>query len=295
MKKSLSFIIALMFCYVAIGQEISATVSVNAQQTGKTQLSIFKTLQQSLERFINETSWSDRDLPDDQRVNCSFFITVQRYESNSFKATLQVRSSRPVFGSSMTTPVFNFKDNDFNFSYTEFQPLEFNPNNFESNLVSTISFYVYVILGLDADTFSPDGGTPYFAQADQIANIAQQSGRAGWGASAGNTSRFALNRQLNSSNFSDYHQALYVYHRLGLDVMHKDVTKGKENIARAIGLLDKVYSSRSNTVLIRSFFDAKAREVASIFSEGPALEDGNVAEDLYEMAPNYGQLWSQLQ
>lgn len=295
MKKSLSFIIALMFCYVAIGQEISATVSVNAQQTGKTQLSIFKTLQQSLEQFVNETSWSDRDLPEDQRVNCSFFITVQRYESNSFKATLQVRSSRPVFGSSMTTPVFNFKDNDFNFNYTEFQPLEFNPNNFESNLVSTISFYVYVILGLDADTFSPDGGAPYFAQADQIANIAQQSGRAGWGASAGSTSRFALNRQLNSSNFSNYHQALYVYHRLGLDVMHKDVTKGKENIARAIGLLNKVYSNRSNTVLLRSFFDAKAREVANIFSEGPALEEGNVAKDLYEMAPNYGQLWSQLQ
>src|SRR5699024_5616543 len=122
---------------------------------------------------------------------CNLFITVHQYDDNNFKASLQIQSSRPVYGSSMMTPIFNYKDNHFNFVYDENQPLRFNPNTFENNLVSVLSFYAYVLLGLDADSFSPEGGTPYFDQADQIANIAQQGGQSGWSPSGGN-SRYEL-------------------------------------------------------------------------------------------------------
>ncbi len=294
MKNTLFFLLLLISPLVQ-AQELNATVNINAQQTGKTQLSIFNTLQRSLEDFINNKRWSDRTLPKDHRINCSFFITVTKYANNSFNATLQVQSSRPVFGSGMTTPVFNYRDTDFNFSYTEYETLEFSVNSFESDLVSTISFYVYVILGMDADTFAPDGGEDYFSTADQIASLAAQNGGSGWGAGSGNTSRYALNRQLQSPGLHDFHQVLYVYHRLGLDVMHKDLEAGKTSIVQAITLLKQVNEVRPNSILIRSFFDAKANEIAAIFKGGPAVETGKMIQDLYGMAPNYGRLWSTLQ
>lgn len=294
MKKTLILFFVLMLGYTVSAQEINSQVTIDAKQTGKTQLSVFKTLQRSLEDFINKTSWSRRDLPKGQRVNCSFFITITSYSSNVFKGSLQMQSSRPVFGSAMTTPIFNFKDDDFDFSYTEHQPFNFNPNSFESNLVSIISFYVYTILGLDADTFAPNGGADYFEQADQIASIAQQSNRSGWKASSGNNSRFELNKQLLSSNYSDYHQALYVYHRQGLDVMHDDVKAGKEGIADAIKLLNNVNRRRPNTLLIRSFFDAKANEVSTIFSGGPSIDIKAVVNDLNAMAPTFSKNWSSI-
>jgi len=296
MKKiRILFFIALLG-HFGTAQKINAQVTVNARQTGKTQLSIFKTLQRSVEDFLNKTRWSDRRLPKNHRINCSFFITVHSYSNNEFKASLQIQSSRPVFESAMTTPIFNFQDKDFNFSYTEHEPLDFNPNSFESNLVSGLGFYVYVVLGLDADTFAPNGGDDYFAKADQVAGTAQRSGRSGWSASSGQNSRYQLNRQLRSSTFSDYHQALYLYHRKGLDVMHEDLAEGKENIAEAIRLLEKVNSSRANTLLVRSFFDAKAREVASIFTGGPAIDGmDEIVADLNDLAPSYSGQWNQIQ
>lgn len=295
MKKILILIFVLVLGQTAMAQEINATVSIDAQRTGKMQLSIFQDLQRNVENFINKTKWSKRRLPQGQRVNCSFFITVSEYSSNNFRATLQIQSSRPVYGSSMTTPVFNFRDTDFNFSYTEHQPLDFNSNTFKSNLVSTISFYVYVVLGLDADTFSPNGGADYFGTADQIAGIAQQSGRSGWSAGSGNTSRYELNRQLLSSNYREYHQALYLYHRKGLDLMSENVEEGKQNVAQAIKILEKVNRSRPNTILIRSFFDAKANEVARIFSDGPAMDTKELVKNLNDMAPSYSRKWSSIQ
>src|SRR5699024_4848847 len=132
--------------------------------------------------------------------------------------------------------------------------------------------------------------------ADQVAGTAQRSGRSGWSASSGQNSRYQLNRQLRSSTFSDYHQALYLYHRKGLDVMHEDLAEGKENIAEAIRLLEKVNSSRANTVLVRCFFDAKAREVASIFTGGPAIDGmDEIVADLNDLAPSYSGQWNQIQ
>lgn len=277
-------------------QEINGEVTIDAEKTGKLQLSIVRTLQNDLEDFINTTTWSERNLPQEHRVRVSFFITLDEYstDNNEFEGSLQVQSSRPVYGSVMTTPVFNFKDEDFNFTYTENEPLAFNPNRVQSNLVSVLSFYIYTVLGLDADTFAPNGGASFFAEADQVANIAGQSGRSGWDSAAGLNSRYELNHQLRSSNFSDFHKALYYYHRKGLDVMHNDVRAGKENIVKAIGKLQNVHDTRPNTLLVRSFFDAKASEVARIFRGGPSVALGQLVSHLKSMAPAYNNQWNKV-
>jgi len=294
MKKYIFLFLILLSGPVLFAQMINSQIKIDAQQTGRTQLSVFNTLERALDDFLNTTRWTDESLPQNQRVEASFFITVQSYSSNNFRATLQIQSSRPVYGSAMNTPVFNFKDNQLNFTYEENQPLSFNQNSFENNLVSTLAFYVYVILGMDADTFSPEGGSRFFANADQIASVAQQSGSAGWSSGSGPNSRFELNSQLNSSTFRDYHQALYQYHRLGLDVMHENLEEGKNNIVEALELLYTVNRSRPNTILIRSFFDAKAGEIASVFSGGPQVNIEEVVQYLNNMAPTYSAQWGNL-
>ncbi len=291
----------LMICFVLVlsslkgqGQILNCHVSVDAQQTGQTQLSIFSTLQNALQEFLNQERWSEQSLPQEQRVQCNFFITIHTYSSSSFEATLQVQSSRPVFGSSLMTPIFNYRDAHFSFTYDEGQPLRFNPNTFENNVVATLSFYAYVILGLDADSFVPDGGSSFFDRADQIARAAEQAGGGGWSPASGNNTRYELNRQLRSSVFQDFHQALYVYHRLGLDMMSEKVELGKENILKALELLHEVHQTRPNSLLVRSFFDAKAQEIAGIFSGGPRVELADMSSLLTNMAPGYSALWQQL-
>lgn len=291
MKRIFLVFLFLLMTGGLVAQELACTVSVEAKQTGRTQLSIFNTLQRSLQDFINTTSWSNRHFPREQRIRCNLYVIVNSYSENEFDASLQIQSSRPVYGAAMATPILNFKDNAFSFAYEENQPLNFNPNTYENNLVSIISFYAYVILGLDADSFALEGGTDYFALADQITANAQQSGRRGWNASAGSNSRYELNQQLKSSNYRDYHTALYVYHRLGLDLMHKNVEEGKLNIMEAIGLLHGVNQTRPNTLLLRTFFDAKAHEVMNVFSGGPAVDTRALVTDLRNMAPGFSHQW----
>lgn len=291
----------LTVCFVLVlsgltcqGQLLNCRVSVDAQQTGQAQLSIFSTLQNALQEFLNQEKWSEQSLPQEQRVQCNFFITIHTYSSSSFEATLQVQSSRPVFGSSLMTPIFNYRDAHFSFTYDEGQPLRFNPNTFESNVVATLSFYAYVILGMDADSFAPDGGSSFFDRADQVARAAEQAGGGGWSSASGTNSRYELNRQLQSAVFQNFHQVLYVYHRLGLDRMSEEVELGKENILKAIELLHEVHEARPNSLLVRSFFDAKAQEIAGIFSGGPGVELVNTPSLLTSMAPGYSNLWQNL-
>lgn len=285
-------LIFFLVSMVTIAQEFNATVTVNAEQTGQTKLSIFKTLEGAVEDLINQTSWTKRDLEKHEKINCNFFINVTDYNSDYFTATLQVQASRPIFGSTSSTPIFNFKDNQFKFRYTEFQPLDYNPNTYSTNLVSTIAFYVYTILGIDADTFSNQGGKTYHQEAVLIVNTAQQGGEQGWQSSDGNQSRFRLNADLLSNNFTKFREALYVYHREGLDVMHLDIEEGKNKIIAAIQMLRDVNNNRPNSILIRSFFDAKSDEVKNILSGGPKVSLSEVVSNLRRMAPLYNAKWS---
>ena len=285
----------LLFCFHLKAQELNCEVQINAEQTGQANLNVFKTLKNSLQEFINSTSWTGRELPPEQHINCSMFITISEFSGENFAANIQVQSSRPVYGSDMVTPVFNYSDEDFNFSYREYQPLNYNQNSYNSNLVSVVSFYVYTILGLDADSFQQNAGTAFFEEAKQIVTVAQQSNSSGWQPSGNTRSRFRLNADLLSNSFQGYRDALYTYHRNGLDRMHEDISEGKQSIATALESLREMNSVRRNSLLLRIFFDAKSGEIIDIFTGGPDVGTRGLAQKLSSMAPSYARQWRQIQ
>lgn len=295
MRKILTFILVLIGLHAVTAQQLSCEVIINAEQTGQTNLSVFKTLERALNEFVNQTTWTEREFQNHERINCSMFITITSFEGENFNGSIQVQSSRPVYGTSMITPVFNFNDEQLSFNYREYQPLNYSQNSYTSNLVSVISFYVYTILGLDADTFAPEGGTPYFEEANRIVTTAQQGNSQGWRGADGQRSRFRLNADLLANTYAEYRQAMYDYHRLGLDVMHEDVLAGKEAIAGAMKKLEVMNQRRNNSLLLRTFFDAKADEISQVYSGGPAINSNELVQTLNNIAPRYSKNWRNIQ
>lgn len=291
MHKILIFFGLFFLLQIASAQQINCEVIVNAEQTGQANLSVFKTLERALNEFVNQTTWTDQKFQDHERINCSMFITINSFEGESFNGSIQVQASRPVYGTSMITPVFNFNDEQFGFSYREYQPLNYSQNSYASNLISVISFYVYTILGIDADTFELNGGTPYFEEANRIVTNAQQGNSQGWRGADGQRSRFRLNADLLANTYAEYREAMYDYHRLGLDVMHDDVLAGKEAIIGAMDKLEEMNRRRNNSLLLRTFFDAKADEIGQIFSSGPEVNSRALVETLNNIAPRYSRNW----
>lgn len=293
MNKIFTFIF-LMFCGMNFAQELNCEIVVNAEQTGQADASVFKTLQNSLTEFVNQTRWTNREFLPQERINCSMFINITGYDGNNFTGTIQVQSSRPVYGSTMISPVFNFNDEQLSFSYTEYEPFSYSPNQYDSNLISVVSFYVYTILGLDADTFSPQGGTGYYQTANQIVGSAQEGSLAGWKATDGTRSRYQLNADLLSNTYSAYRNSLYTYHRQGLDVMHMSPIEGKKAVAASLVDLKRMHSRRPNSLLVRTFFDAKSDEIAQIFSGGPSVDIREVVDALNSMAPTFSEKWGNI-
>jgi len=282
----------IVFSGVAQAQELNCTVQVNSVQVTKTNQQIFGTLEKALNEFVNKTKWTDQTFKQKERIDCSMFITVSSYSNDQFVATLQVQSSRPVFNSNYSSPVFNFNDKDFGFKYVEFEVLFYDPNSFASNLVSVVAYYCNIILGLDADTFSPLGGTKYFAAAQEVVNLSQQSNYKGWSQSDGNQNRFFLVTDLLSTTFSPLREASYVYHYEALDNMSENVKIGKDKIKTAIMSLEKVYAVRPNAFVTRVFFDAKAEEIQSIFSGGPNMEIAELIDRLNRFSPLNSNKWA---
>lgn len=288
-------VFAIVFFSLQVhAQEINASIKVNAEQTSVGDLQVFKTLENELNEFVNETKWTDRTYARQERVNCSMVIIVRDYDSDSFEASIQIQAARPVYGSTYSSPIYNYNDRDFNFTYKEFQSLNFNPNRFDTNLISVIAFHVYTVLGLDASSFSENGGEKYHEIAKQIVNTAASSNSKGWKASDGNQSRYQLNEALLSQVFSDFHQVMYDYHRKGLDVMHKDNKAGKEAIAESLNLLKSINDKRPNSFLLRTFFDAKAEEIQRVFSGGPSVQIDQLVQNLTRMAPTKRSNWSEI-
>ena len=291
-------LLIILFAFFAtcssVAQELNAIVIINAEQTGKADLQVFKTLERSLTEFINNRRWTDRNFKQQERIDCSFNIIVSEVNSNNFQASIQVQSARPVYGSDYTSPVFNYNDRDFDFQYTEFQPLIFNPNTFDSNLVSVIAYYAYTMIGYDANTFKLGDGDKYYQIARQVVTTAAPSNLSGWNASDGAQSRFRLNEDLLSPNFKEFGGVLYSYHRLGLDTMSRDLKKSKEIIANAVIQLKAMNTRRPNNFLTRVFFDSKAEEIASIFSGGPQVSIVDLQETLTRIAPTKSTFWRQI-
>lgn len=297
MKKLVYLLMIWMLFQVSVSaQEFNCQITLDAQQTGQLQLPIFNNLEKAIQEFVNQNKWTNKSYKDFQKLSCSMFILITSYEGNSFTGSIQFQSSRPVFGADYATPILNVNDRSFSFRYTEFQPLNFNPNSFETNLMSVIAYYLYTSLGLDADTFSLFGGTSYYEQAQEIANAAQSVNASGWGGRGSGTefNRFNINRDLLAQNFSPLREALYVYHREGLDVMHEDPEAGKDKVIEALGLIENVNKTRPNAAIVRTFFDAKAGEIQLILKDGPTRDLASIKEALYKMAPVHNRLWKEI-
>jgi hypothetical protein len=275
-------------------QELNAQVLVNADLVNQTNQQIFKTLERSLNEFLNTQVWTNQDLLPQEKITCSFVFNLTNYSNDQFEATLQVQSQRPVFDTNYDTPILNFLDRDIVFNYQEFQPLFFNQSSFESNLVSLLSFYAYVILGLDADTFTENGGAPYYEQALQVVNLAQVTSRKGWKPSDGTRNRFWLIDNLRANTFREYRQALYEYHRAGLDQLTTAPLEGKEAIMKAIQQLEPLFLRRPNAFLLQIFFDAKVEEIVNLFKEGPKVDFKETEAVLKKIAPFFGSRWKQI-
>ncbi|MCF8320511.1 MAG: DUF4835 family protein [Flavobacterium sp.] len=294
MKLKLYSFLLLLFFGIAQAQQLNCVVNVNSDQITLTNKQIFNTLEKSLSDFINKTDWTGITYKQEEKINCSMYITVTAYDSNQFTATIQVQSSRPVYNSTYSSPIINFNDKDFSFKYNEFENLNFNPTNFESNLVSVVSYYCFVIIGMDGDTFSKQGGTKYLEMAQDIANVAVTGGYKGWGQADGNQNRFFLINDMLSSTFSSLRESLYEYHFEGLDNMNIDLKSAKLKIKDAISTLGKINDTRPNAFITRVFFDAKSDEIVSIFSAGPSIDCKELIAKLNVISPINSSKWAEI-
>lgn len=296
MRNLLVVLILFVFSFFeGNAQELNATVNFNTSQLGSsTNQQVFKTLQKSLTEFLNNTKWTDKSYSGVEKINCSFFFNISSYDNvNQFVGTLQVQASRPVYNATYTSPLLNFNDKEINFSYTEFQNLTYNPNGFDTNLISILAFYANMIIAFDGDSFALEGGNKALENAQLIVSQAQQTQEKGW-TSTGNQNRYYLVNDLMSPTFSSFRKAMYEYHLSGLDKMADDSKLGKQNIMKAINTLIEVANVRPNAYLTRVFFDAKSDEILSVFKDGPKLEIKEVIENLNRLSPTNNSKWSQI-
>jgi len=285
-------LVAIFTSIYGSSQELNCAVVVNAQQTGNENVQVFKTLEKQLNEFVNNTRWTSKTFKTHERIECSMIITVQDYQTDTFQASIQVQSARPIHNSSYTSTVYNFNDKDFNFKYLEYQNLNFSANQFESNLISVIAFHVYMILGMDADTFELNGGDAYYKQARDIVNYSQQTNSKGWAPPSGSDqTRNVLITNILSPTFKEFRPVLFAYHLQGMDLMAKDIKEGKIAVANALTQFESLHKSRPNSFLVRVFFDAKADEITDLFIDGPPMEITNLVSTLNRVAPMYSRKW----
>jgi len=295
MRKLIFFFLLLTTVSVLKAQELNCLVTVNYNQVQGSNTQVFKTLEKALSEFLNQTKWTNNEVKPEERIDCAFTIIVTSRDANDFKATLQVQSTRPVFDSTYASPILNLKDNEFNFKYNEFDPLIYNKNSFDSNLISTVVFYANVILGADADTFKRSGGDVAFKEAENVMLQAQQSGLASWQNVVGKQNRFLLIDSFLSPKLSAYRSATYMYHRRGLDEFSLNKSIAKQNMEEAVISIESIYNKTVGNYLIRVFFDAKADEIVNMYSDDANSRNKNrLVEIVKKISPNNNAKWKNI-
>lgn len=270
MKRLFFFFIISVFATTGLhAQELNCTCTINSTQITTSDRGIFRDMKASIEQFMNSRKWSGDAYKSHEKIRCNLLMTITKMPSiGNFAASLQVQSARPVFNTDYSSLTFNFADRDFEFEYIESLPLEFNDNTYTTNLTSMLAVYAYLIIGVDYDSFIELGGTPYFQRALAVVNNAQQSNRAGWEPLGSNRSRYWIVENYNNSQMTEMRRAFYSYHRLGLDNFGKDPDKSREVILRGLREVKKVRDVNPTSILVVSFFDAKSKELANLFSTG---------------------------
>mgnify|MGYP000064800993 FL=1 len=295
--RKLVFLVTLLLLTINVNsQELNCLVNINYEQIGGSNRQVFTTFQTALTEFVNQTKWTNRTVQTEEKVDCAMNIIITSRDNNTFTATLQVQSTRPVYGASYSTPLLNLKDNDFTFKYNEFDPLIYNRNSFDSNLISTIVFYVYTILGVDADTFSKMGGQTELEEAQNVMLQAQQSGIGAWQNVVGKQNRFLLIDNLLSSKLKTYRDVMYDYHIKGLDNFASNKEFAKQTIEDSVFKMQNIFNKTVGNYLIRVFFDTKADEVVNIYSDGPRTRNAqNLVSALRKISPNNNSKWRNIE
>ena len=291
----LVFILFLVATGNLLAQELRCNISISAQKIQGANRTVFETMQSDLYEFMNNRKWTDEKYTMDERIECSFFINLdEQISSDEFKGSIQVQARRPVFNSSYETILLNIKDNDFDAKYIEYQTLEFNETSNKDNLTNILAYYAYIILGIDHDSFSPEGGTEFFQKAQTIVNNSQNAREKGWKSYESERNRYWLVENILNKSYSGFRSCTYQYHRQGLDIMSDKAPDGRAAIAESLKSIQKVFRSRPSLYILQVFFDAKSDELVNIFTKSFPDERNRVSVILNECDPSNGSKYEKI-
>ncbi|MDX2444953.1 MAG: DUF4835 family protein [Bacteroidales bacterium] len=250
-------------------QELRCNVQLVTQQIQGSNKQVFRTLQTAIYEFMNNQSWTQNVFDPNEQIECNILINLKEQSGDKYRGSIQVQSRRPVYNSTYSTTVFNFMDNNFDITYVEYQPLDFDVNQHLSNLTSILAFYAYMIIGLDYDTFAPEGGTEFLQKAEAVVINAQNAAEAGWKAfgTSGNRNRYWLSQNIMDDQYRPVRNYLYTYHRLGMDKMESNVNVARDQIEESLKYLQGVFRNQPDSYLflLQVMFDAKSDEYVDIF------------------------------
>jgi len=285
----------ILFPIASWAQDLNCDVTVNADQIQTSDRRVFLDMETTIENFMNGRDWTPDEFSVEERIKCTLSITLVDMPSiGSFKATVQIRSSRPIFNTSYESILFNFADRDWAFTYVESMPLDFNQNSYTSNLTSMLAFYAYVVLGLDYDSYGELAGDQYYQIAQVIVNNAAQSNFPGWSALESTRSRFALIDDLTNPQMQVLRTGIYKYHRLGLDLYEENPEKTRANVLEVLESIREIKSRYPASIFVISFFDAKTDELVNIFDQASMQEKRKAYNLLVELNPNKTDVYSRI-
>jgi hypothetical protein len=283
-------LLLLTHCQFATSQELNCNVQVSAQRVQGSNRQVFESMQRDIYEFMNNTVWSNHVFSYSERIDCNILINInEQISADEFNGTIQVQLRRPVFNTTYNSTILNFIDNSFRFRYVEFQPLEFDPTNHRSNLISVLAYYTYIILGFDYDSFSPSGGTEFFQMAEKIVTNAQNAPEQGWKPYDGsrNRNRYWLVKNILDREYDGVRQFNYEYYINGLDRMESRVSEARTGMVESLRRIQEVYRRKPDPFmyLVQIVIEAKSDELINIFSEAFPEEKSRVVQILTEIDP----------
>ncbi len=288
-------IIGLVVSGSANAQELDCKVVINTQKIQGTSTQVFQTLETQLTEFLNTQKWTNQQYAQNERIVCSFNITVNQYsDDGNFKCDLMVQSSRPVFNSTYNTTVFNFKDSEFAFTYQEFDQLNFQETMLDNNLTAVLAYYALLIIGMDMDTMAPMGGTEVFRRVENLVNNAEMLNATGWKAFDNDRNRHAIINDYMDGGMTSLRQLMYDYYRKGLDEMATNAERGRTNITDALKKLQEAKENKPMSALPVIFTDIKKDELVNIYSKGTQKEKEEISEMLSNINPSQSSSWNKI-
>lgn len=266
-------------------QEFNMKVTLNTNQIQGTDKSVFEKMEESLNKLVNDRKWTDATFATNELIEGSILITINEVQENTYKGDVQIIVNRPVYNATYNTPLLNYRDTEFEFSYLLGENLEYIENNINSNLVATVAYYVYIILGLDFDSYALNGGKPYYEKAMQIVNNAQSLNTKGWAPFGGDRNRYAMAMALTEESSSVFHSMWYNYHRKGLDEMAANPSRGRAGVIATVPDLQTIYKARPASAILSFYGDTKLDELINIYSEATSEEKSEAYKILQPIFP----------